>query len=88
MSEMLELGVREAFGLALALAIPLLALGGLAALVGGAIASALGIRDVALAQCLRAIAVLLVLGAVASDMADSTPEFARRTWTSLAETEP
>lgn len=85
MSDVVELATREGIGLILALIVPLLATGIVAAIVAGWLGSALGVRDGALGQCIRALAVLLALGLVLDHMAARATDYAKASWGSLAD---
>jgi type III secretory pathway component EscS len=83
MSELIELTTREGFGLVVALLVPLIGTAIGAAIVAGWLSSALGVRDGALGQCLRALAVVFALGLVLDGMAASVTEYATGSWKSL-----
>lgn len=85
MSELLELATREGVGLVLALLLPVLVVALVAAIVGGWLSAALGIRDAVLGQSIRALVVLLALVVLADRMAAATTAYARASWGSLAD---
>lgn len=85
MSALVELATREGIGLILALLVPLLATAIGAAILAGWLGSALGVRDGALGQCLRALAVLLALGLVLDGMAVATTDYAKASWGALGD---
>jgi flagellar biosynthesis protein FliQ len=85
MSALLELATREGVGLLLALLLPVLVVGVVAAIAAGWISAALGIRDVALGQSIRALVVLLALGLLADRMTVAMTAYARASWGSLAD---
>ncbi len=73
--------IREAFGLVSALALPLLAAAALAGVVLALTTGALGIRDGALGQMVRTLAVVATLVFLAESLASMMLEFGVRTWT-------
>jgi type III secretory pathway component EscS len=83
MIDALALAIREAFGLVIASTLPLFAIAAAAALLVGLLGGALGIRDMAFGHVVRTLAVLLAIGLVIEVVANSTVEFAARTWTQL-----
>jgi flagellar biosynthesis protein FliQ len=84
MIDALGLLIREGFGLVIASVLPLFVIAAVAALLIGLLGAALGIRDAALGQIVRALAVLLAVGLVIESVAGATVEFAARSW-SLAD---
>jgi type III secretory pathway component EscS len=86
--EVLGLAIREGFALVIASVLPLVAVAAVAAILLGLLCGALGIRDAALGQIVRALAVVLALAMVISSVAASTLEFASRCWASPGELEP
>jgi type III secretory pathway component EscS len=78
MIELLGLAIREGFGVVMACLLPLFAIAAATAIVVGLLAGALGIRDGALGQIVRALAVILGLGLFAEQIASATVEFAAR----------
>lgn len=80
MIDALGLAIREGFGLVIASVLPLLAAAAVAAILLGLSCGALGIRDAALGQIVRALAVVLALAVVIQSVAGSTLEFAGRCW--------
>ena len=80
MIDALGLAIREGFGLVIAGVLPLLAAAAAAAILLGLSCGALGIRDAALGQIVRALAVVLALAVVIQSVAGSTLEFAGRCW--------
>ena len=87
MIDALGLLVREGFALVVASVLPLFVVAAITALIVGVLAGALGIRDAALAQIARSLAVVLALVALAASLASSTTEFAARSWSLGAELE-
>lgn len=88
MIDALTEGIREGFGLVIMSIVPLLGAAAAVALVFGVLAGRLGLRDPALAQIARGLAVMLVLGLVVDELADGVVEFAARSWAGLASSEP
>ena len=88
MIELLGAAIREGFGVVIACLIPLLAVAAVAAILIGLLGGALGVRDAALAQIVRALAVVLALGLLAQGIAASTLEFTSRTWAELGSAQP
>lgn len=87
--EALGLAIREGFGLVIASVLPLLAAAAVAAILLGLLCGALGIRDAALGQIVRALVVVLALAMVIQSVVGSTLEFASRCWDlEAADTEP
>jgi type III secretory pathway component EscS len=84
MIDALGLVIREGFGLVIASVLPLFVVAAVAALLIGLLGGSLGIRDAALGQIVRALAVLLAVGLVIESVAGATVEFAARSW-SLAD---
>jgi type III secretory pathway component EscS len=84
MIDALGLLIREGFGLVIASVLPLFVIAAAAASMIGLLGGALGIRDAALGQIVRALAVLLALGLVIESVTTATVEFAARSW-SLAD---
>lgn len=82
MIDALGLAIREAFGLVIASMLPLFVIAAAAALLIGLLGGALGIRDAALGQVVRMLAVLLAAGLVIEQVASATVEFAARSWSS------
>jgi type III secretory pathway component EscS len=80
MIDALGLAIREGFGLVIAGLLPLVAVAAVAAILLGLLCGALGIRDAALGQIVRALAVVLALAVVIQSVAASTLEFASRCW--------
>ncbi|MFV8749217.1 hypothetical protein ACNOYE_01570 [Nannocystaceae bacterium ST9] len=85
MNELLDLAAREGVALVLALLLPLFGVAAGAAIVAGWFGAAIGVRDPALGQCLRALAIVAALGVLGEPLAASATEYARRQWSSLAE---
>jgi flagellar biosynthesis protein FliQ len=85
MSELLELATREGASLVLTLLLPVLVVAFAAAIAAGWLSAALGVRDAALGQSIRALVVLLVLGLLADRMAETMTAYARSSWGSLAD---
>ncbi|PRP91504.1 Bacterial export protein, family 3 [Enhygromyxa salina] len=83
MIDALGLAIREGFGLVIASLIPLLLVAAAAAILVGLLGAALGIRDAALGQIVRALAIVLALGVLIRGIATSTVEFTARTWAQL-----
>ncbi|PRQ07010.1 flagellar biosynthetic protein FliQ [Enhygromyxa salina] len=80
MIDALSLAIREGFALVLVGVLPLIGVAAVAAILVGLLCGSLGIRDAALGQIVRALAVVLALALVISSMAASTLEFASRCW--------
>lgn len=80
-----ELGLllRGGFGLVVALVLPLVAVAAVTGALVGLLTGALGIRDQALGQILRALAVLAALALSIEAMADAAVDFADRSWSEL-----
>ncbi len=85
MIDALTLTIREAFALVIHALLPLIAVAAAAAVMVGLLGGALGLRDGAFAQIVRALAVLLAIGLLIEALAVANVEFAARTWSSLAE---
>jgi type III secretory pathway component EscS len=85
MIDALALAIREGFGLVLAATLPLFVVAAVAAVLLGLLADALGIRDGALAQIVRALAVVLMIAVIAGDVGEALIGFALERWSSLAE---
>jgi len=85
MIEALTLAIREAFALVIESIVPLIAVAAVTAVLVGLLGGALGIRDAALAQIVRALAVLLAIGVLVEALAVANVAYAERTWSSLAE---
>lgn len=83
MIETLGLALREGFGLVIASLIPLFATAALAALLVGLLGGSLGIRDAALGQLVRALAVILALALVIEAVTQNCVEFAARSWAGI-----
>jgi hypothetical protein len=88
MTDALSASIREAFGLVVASVVPLFAIVAAVALVFGLLAGRLGLRDPALAQIVRALAVILAVGFLLGDLADAVVEFAEHSWGALADAQP
>ncbi|KIG15771.1 hypothetical protein DB30_05341 [Enhygromyxa salina] len=84
----LGVAIREGFALVITGVLPLIAVAAVAAILLGLLCGALGIRDAALGQIVRALAVVLALAVVISSVAGSTLEFASRCWTMRGDLEP
>ena len=80
MIDALGLLIREGFGLVIVSVLPLFAVAAITAVILGMLAGALGIRDAALGQIARSLAVLAALVAIAASVASSTTQFAARSW--------
>jgi type III secretory pathway component EscS len=87
MIDALGLAIREGFGLVLAATLPLFLVAAVAAVLLGLLADALGIRDGALAQIVRALAVILMIAVIVGDVGEALVGFAVERWSSLAELE-
>lgn len=85
MIDALGLAIREGFGLVIASTLPLFAIAAVAALLLGLLGGALGLRDAALGQIVRMLAVLLAVGLLIEGIAVTTVDFAARTWAALGE---
>lgn len=83
MIDALGLAVREGFGLVIASLIPLFGVVAIASVLLGLLGGSLGIRDAALGQIVRALALILALGVVIEDVAAGCLEFATRSWGGL-----
>ena len=83
MIDALAHAIREAFGLVIASTLPLFAIAAAAALLIGLLGGSLGIRDAALGHIVRVLAVLLAIGLVIDMVAQSSVEFAKRSWAQL-----
>ncbi|HLT39497.1 MAG TPA: hypothetical protein VK034_24605 [Enhygromyxa sp.] len=84
MIDALGLLIREGFGLVIACVLPLLVIAAAAALVVGLLGDSLGVRDPAIGQIIRALAVLLAIGVVIESVAIGTVELATRSWSQLS----
>lgn len=85
MNPVIELATQQGVGLVVALLVPLLLVGVGAGLLGGWLASALGLRDSAWVQLLRALAVLFALSLLLESMLVGTRDYALEWWGALAE---
>ncbi len=88
MIDALGSAIREGFALVLASTLPLFAVAALAAVLIGLLGGGLGLRDAALGQIVRALAVLLALGLLVEGIAAGTLAFARERWAALADGAP
>lgn len=80
MIDALGFAIREAFALTIASMLPLFAIAAAAALVIGLLGGLLGIRDGALGHIARVLAVLLAIGFLIDEIAQSTLDFAAQSW--------
>lgn len=87
MIDTLALAIREGFGLVIASMLPLFVVAAVSALLIGLLGGSLNLRDAALGQIVRALAVLLAIGLLVEGVAVATVEFAARTWGALASSE-
>jgi type III secretory pathway component EscS len=83
MIDALGLLIRAGFGLTIAAVIPLFLVAAVAAVILGLLSGALGLRDAALGQIVRALAVILALGVLIEGVAEGCLEFATRSWTEI-----
>jgi type III secretory pathway component EscS len=83
MIEALGLAIREGFGLVIASLTPLFGVAAVAAVLVGLLGGSLGIRDAALGQFVRALALILALGLIVDSVADGCVEFATRAWAGI-----
>ena len=80
MIDALGAAIREGLALVLTTLLPVFIVAAAAAVMIGLLCAALGIRDAALAQITRALAVVLALALVAEHSAAALVDFAARTW--------
>ena len=85
MNEVVELATREGFGLVVTALLPLFAVAAGAAIVAGWLGAGLGVRDAALGQCIRALAVIVALGLFGERIAASASAYARASWSGLGD---
>ena len=80
MIDALAAAIREGLALVLTTLLPVFIVAATAAVMIGLLCAALGIRDAALAQITRALAVVLALALVAEHSAAAFVDFAARAW--------
>ena len=83
-AELAEL-IREAFALTVVGLAPLWVAAAAVAILVGLLGAALGIRDGALAQIARALAVVVALALLGRGLASATLDFAVHSWTAMGE---
>ena len=80
----LELWVGQAFGLVIALVLPLVIAGALGSLVATALGSFSGLQDTTVSAVARGLAVLLALGLLAGSIGAETTAYVSSSWSDLA----
>lgn len=81
----LELVVRQAFGLVVLLALPLVGGAAVSATAAGMLAARVGVTDSSVTLVARALAVVLVLSLTVGAMAEDTLSFTTGLWAGLAD---